>query len=58
MGKRFLQYDIDAVRERLAEAIQHFEHTLPAQAPIKDFVHHNTLHGFEHMTFPEAVAKA
>ncbi|OOZ35845.1 DUF2309 domain-containing protein [Solemya velesiana gill symbiont] len=58
MGEQFLQYDIEAVRERLAEAIKQFEHILPAQAPIKDFVHHNTLHGFEHMTFPEAVAEA
>ncbi|MBF0369404.1 MAG: DUF2309 domain-containing protein [Magnetococcales bacterium] len=45
-------------RERVQKAIDHFDHILPGQAPLKDFVHHNTLHGYETQTFYEAVEAA
>ncbi len=46
------------LRTRLQQAIEHLGHVLPGQAAIRDFVHHNTLHGYEHLAFPEALEAA
>lgn len=39
----------------LRDAIRHAAHYLPAQGPITVFVHHNTLHAFEHLAFDAGV---
>ena len=47
--------ELSAELHRLSEKIHHAAHLLPAQGPIGVFIHHNTLHAFEHQTFDEAV---
>ncbi|MEJ7606529.1 MAG: putative inorganic carbon transporter subunit DabA [Bryobacteraceae bacterium] len=45
-------------RELLRSAVQHAAHLLPMQGPIGVFIHHNTLHAFQHLPFEEAVLEA
>ena len=45
------EFDLDA-------SLEHIAHWLPAQGPIKDFIHHNTLHAVQHHPFHEGIAIA
>jgi uncharacterized protein len=44
--------------DRLRRAVEQVARLLPMQGPIGVFVHHNTLHAFEHLSFEEAVIQA
>lgn len=41
-----------------AETIEKLSYYLPHQAPLKDFVHHNTLSSFQNSHFEEAISRA
>lgn len=39
-------------------SLEKVRHWLPSQNPIKDFIHHNTLHAFQNLDFDDAVVEA
>lgn len=45
-------------QSEIGHAIEELRHLLPMQGPIEVFIHHNTLHSFEHLDFETAVERA
>ncbi len=41
-----------------SHVIHELKHFLPSQQALKDFIHHNSLHAFQHMKFYDAIFKA
>ncbi len=48
----------DGTLAHLREVMERVSHLLPVQGPIGVFVHHNTLHAFQHLPFESAVLSA
>jgi uncharacterized protein YbcC (UPF0753/DUF2309 family) len=44
--------------ENVNDAIHQLKHYLPSQSPIKDFIHHNSLHAFQDQKFFEGIFHA
>ena len=40
------------------DTLHKLKHFLPSQAPLKDFIHHNTLHAFQDSDFFEGIQMA
>lgn len=40
------------------QVLHRLAHYLPSQTPLKDFIHHNSLHAFQDMKFYDAIFKA
>jgi uncharacterized protein len=53
-----MRTEISSPDDSLMRMIDRLAHLLPAQGPISIFIHHNTLHAFEHLPFEAAVEYA
>ncbi len=51
-----MHYEVDTVS--IEQIIHQLKHYLPSQAPLKDFIHHNTLHAFQEDSFFDALRKS
>ena len=53
-----MRTEVSSPDHPLMRMIDRLAHLLPAQGPISIFIHHNTLHAFEHLSFEDAVEHA
>lgn len=53
-----MRREVSSPDDSLTRMLDRLAHLLPAQGPISIFIHHNTLHAFEHLPFEEAVEHA
>ena len=53
-----MRSEVSSPDHSLMRMIGRLAHLLPAQGPISIFIHHNTLHAFEHLPFEKAVEHA
>ncbi len=51
-----MDHSVHLFREE--NVLHHIKHYLPAQASLKDFIHHNTLHAFQDRKFYDAITEA
>jgi uncharacterized protein YbcC (UPF0753/DUF2309 family) len=56
----FNRYFMENLKASFQEdlVLEHISHYLPEQAPLKDFIHHNTLHAFQNHSFHRGLAEA
>src|SRR5437588_9089841 len=53
-----MRSEVSSPDHALTRMLDRLAPLLPAQGPISIFIHHNTLHAFEHLPFEEAVEHA
>jgi uncharacterized protein YbcC (UPF0753/DUF2309 family) len=53
-----MRSEVSSPDDALSRMLGRLAHLLPAQGPISIFIHHNTLHAFEHLPFEDAVEHA
>ena len=51
-------HQTNGIRFDEEHVLHELKHYLPSQQALKDFIHHNSLHAFQHMKFFDAISMA